>query len=203
MRSLAWRSSRLLDRTRTSQSAWRASGLREGNFCFGEWGGCQGGLPGGGNSEPNLENSPRVGQEAGIQALGHRGACAPRCGGGRKAGASGGTSGAAGTSPCSWAGILNFCLLSQSCHDNNKLRKESRDFFIFTNIVSDARQEAALFRCLCGRKEESGVQPPRSAGGQGGQHPGWGGSGILQDPEHGDSTSQREHSDTRVLPKPR
>lgn len=32
------------------------------------WEGCQGGLPGGGGSDPNLENSPRVGQETGVWA---------------------------------------------------------------------------------------------------------------------------------------
>lgn len=57
------------------------------------WEGCPGGLPGGGDSEPNLENPTRAGQEAGACEL-ERAACA--CAEVRrweKAAASGGTSG--------------------------------------------------------------------------------------------------------------
>lgn len=50
---------------------------------------------------------------------------------------------------------LTFLQPDSACYDNNKLRKESRDFFICKNL-SDARQEAAFLRWLCGQKDCGG-----------------------------------------------
>ena len=58
-----------------------------------------------------------------------------RCGSGRRHEASGGVSSLGEMSLWPRAGIEHFYLLSQSYHDNNKLRKESRDFFIFKNVA--------------------------------------------------------------------